>query len=214
MELHRQFLNAVRGLDSEDDINYILNLSISRIRNERERLLLESAYNGVRRNPRLIGYIKFTEIINDLMKLSTKKDIMDELKKLNDKDIVGYQRAVLMRILKSKSNMDSNDSTDTEKSSIVITKKCPHCMTECSMPNKTTYVVCGYAYGAFDWKGCKRDWCFYCGKKLCKKWKRHNLFIHENRFHTMVCCKKYASKTGYDPNDYCDCNYSMVNHKI
>lgn len=214
MELHRQFLNAIKGLDSEDDINYILNLFISNIKNEHDRQLLESAYNGVRRNSRHIGYIRYTEIINDLIKIPTKKGIIDELQKLNDKDIVDYQRAVLMRILKSKSITDNNDSIDTEKSSIVISKPCPHCGTVYSMPNKTTYVICGYTNGAFDWKGCKRDWCFNCGKKLCKKWNRDRLFIHSNRFHTISCCKKYALKIGYEPADYCDCNYSMVNHKI
>lgn len=92
-----------------------------------------------------------------------------------------------------------------------ITRKCPHCAYKCSMPKNTIYVVCGYPDSGFDWEGCCKDWCFKCGKMLCKSWEQDQLYLPTNRFHDSKCCKKHSILYGHKyPEDYCRCNTAFV----
>lgn len=87
-------------------------------------------------------------------------------------------------------------------------KECPHpnCKKTFSYPKNTEYVICGYGNNSYDWDGCCQDWCFKCGKLLCKSWDDDYLFIPFNQIHDSLCCKKHASvnKNKY-PKDYCQC---------
>lgn len=92
-----------------------------------------------------------------------------------------------------------------------ITKKCPHCGYKRPMPKNTVYVVCGYNESGYDWEGCGKDWCFKCGKMLCKSWEQDQLYLPTNRFHDSKCCKKHAILSGQKyPEDYCRCNNAFV----
>lgn len=86
-----------------------------------------------------------------------------------------------------------------------LTKKCPHCNKEFKNATNDAYVVCGYDVKGYDWKGCKKDWCFQCGKKLCKAWDTDELYNINNRYHGS-CCKKFAKKNNMNPEEFCSCN--------
>jgi hypothetical protein len=92
-----------------------------------------------------------------------------------------------------------------------VTKKCPHCGYKCLLNRLTTYVVCGYGESGYDWEGCGKDWCFRCGKMLCKTWEQDQLYLPTNRFHDSKCCRKHAIIYGYKyPENYCKCRNIFV----
>lgn len=104
-------------------------------------------------------------------------------------------------------------SLDYPPCSNMIEKQCPHCKHICSAIATATHIVCGYSdsHTGYDWEGCSKDWCFQCGKILCKSWDIHQLFQKENCIHDNLCCKKHAKehKKNY-PNDYCQCTNEFV----
>ena len=81
--------------------------------------------------------------------------------------------------------------------------------------NDVPYIICGYSSNrGFDWKGCGNDWCFLCGKKLCKSWNVDRLYSKINRFHDDRCCKIHSLKTNSNYlTDYCQCNNFYVSRK-
>jgi hypothetical protein len=85
-------------------------------------------------------------------------------------------------------------------------KKCPHCAKELAYPKNTEYVICGFGENSYDWEGCCKDWCFKCGKILCKSWDDDQLFVPFNQIHDSECCKKHSlnNKKKY-PKEYCQC---------
>lgn len=90
-------------------------------------------------------------------------------------------------------------------------KACPHCGRINKAPFGTKYIVCG-----IDTMGilpidnldnaCLNDWCFACGKKLCKNWYTNQLYDEANRTHDENCCRIHAlnHKNQY-PAEYCQC---------
>lgn len=109
------------------------------------------------------------------------------------------------RIVASK--QDKYEYIDLPK----IGKKCPHCGKMNYALLGTRYIVCG-----IDMDGilpinnvdtsCLNDWCFECGKKLCKNWYSDKLYDIPNRVHTIRCCLDHAMKNGFQyPIDYCQC---------
>lgn len=90
----------------------------------------------------------------------------------------------------------------------IITKKCPHCGHDCAAQIDSNYIICGCTdtHKGWDWIGCKKDWCFKCGKMLCKEWEPNQLYVEMNRHHNGECCKNHAkeNKKLY-PEDYCQC---------
>lgn len=100
-----------------------------------------------------------------------------------------------------------------------IVKYCPH--QGCGKPyqgtNETKYVICGYDNDirGYDWIGCQRDWCFLCGKILCKMWVTHQLDVDCNRIHDSECCKKHSidNKKSY-LTDYCQCENKYVRRNL
>lgn len=89
----------------------------------------------------------------------------------------------------------------------IITKCCPHCNHKISAPKDTVYVICGYHDSnlGYDQKGCGKDFCFSCGKKLCKSWFENNLHNELNRYHDDTCCKMKAIDNDEEYSNYCDC---------
>lgn len=106
---------------------------------------------------------------------------------------------------------------DYETYADTISKPCPHCNHECNADTNASYVVCGYSDPkvGYDWDGCGCDWCFRCGKILCKSWENNKLFVDQNCIHDDVCCRKHAKEHGkHYPNDYCQCNNEHVKRNI
>lgn len=90
----------------------------------------------------------------------------------------------------------------------LITKQCPHCGHNCEAPINSEYVICGCTdfHKGWDWIGCKKDWCFKCGKMLCKSWEPNQLYVELNRHHDCECCKNHAKINNKNyPEDYCQC---------
>lgn len=153
-----------------------------------------------------------------LDELNFREDVEEYINKLPKNSFDNTQLKAINRILLKK----KNKITDEEKGGIYkinadfkkeldylfLTKQCPHCERECSVTEKTDYIICGYqnTKSGFDWFGCGKDWCFECGKMLCKSWSGNNLCSEYNRFHDDKCCKAHAQKNGFKyPEQYCQC---------
>ena len=144
---------------------------------------------------KFLTYLKTLELINDY---ENAKIIIDDIKG-NITDVA--QINTLNRILERKPhNQNINCNT--------VYKDCPHCGKKNNNDTNSSYIICGYSHKGYDWKGCEKDWCFRCGKKLCKHWSANMLFNKLNRYHDAKCCKNYCHKHGeiYDKNTYCMCS--------
>ncbi|AYV78249.1 MAG: hypothetical protein Edafosvirus7_41 [Edafosvirus sp.] len=155
----------------------------------------------------VFDFKKMIEILKELDECKYREDtkeIVDNfLKKITDIT----QIKTIMKIVHSKPMMPHiTQKQMKEKVQELITKKCPHCGHKCSLSKDNDYVVCGYLDNGYDWKGCTKDWCFKCGKMLCKSWENDQLFLSINRVHDEKCCKKHANGSGKKyPDDYCQC---------
>ena len=152
------------------------------------------------RNDALHIFDDIQKNITDVAQLNVLKRMINlkHLKKINN---------IMESIGKNNYEVNNNNSYSCSSS-----KKCPHCSKLLFKNDKNSYVICGYTSKGFDWKGCGRDWCFDCGKKLCKKWSLDMLFNRLNRYHDSKCCKYYAMKTddSYQGN-FCMCASENVN---
>jgi hypothetical protein len=91
---------------------------------------------------------------------------------------------------------------------ICVTKNCPHCSRECKNDINVEYTICGYndPHVGYDLQGCTKDWCFKCGKMLCKSWGSDELFLPMNRYHNSECCKIHAKENSKQYlEEYCQC---------
>ena len=147
-------------------------------------------------------------ILRDTLKCDNSEDAAALLESSACKTNDAIYKAAMDRIIGSKPHKIVDKKIQTKNYNVIATKRCPHCKHTVTLPSNTEYVVCGYhdTVHGYDWVGCGRDWCFKCGKKLCKKWDIDDLYLQMNRRHTDVCCSKHANKGGYNyPTDYCQC---------
>lgn len=165
-----------------------------------------------------------SQMVNVVNKLSTLKYKEDCTKYLDDIMNTNYaidgtgqcqiQMDTVNKIISAK-------PTDTSFISLPkIDKECPHCGRINTAPLGTKYIVCGIdTLGILPMDNfenvCLNDWCFACGKKLCKNWYKNQLYNEHNRKHDGSCCMEHALKTGGDyPNDYCQCHKKYAMHSI
>lgn len=121
----------------------------------------------------------------------------------HDKKFDDIQMKTLEYIISTKDHKNNQH--------FLIEKKCPHCGHLTKRHYNANYVVCGYPNDN-DYDGCGMDWCFKCGKKLCKKWNDDMLYVESNQIHNSDCCKEYAEKNGLDYyTDFCKCVNRHVN---
>jgi hypothetical protein len=176
-----------------------------------------------------IGCIKMLEIIKKMNKLKYREDCIQYLidvinGKMEDSDKIKYkgncekflifvmnkkvnkhQKNILFKIISKKPHDESYIGI------MYIEGICPHCQKKNKAPFGTEYIVCGVDPEGLlpinDNDGsCLNDWCFDCGKKLCKNWDRDNLYDERNRMHDQLCCKKHAKINHFNyPLDYCQC---------
>ncbi len=185
--------------------------------NEIEKKLIDSLIYKENYTKKL-PYEKFKmciETINNIKYKNYTNDVYDELLELTDQK---SQVDTIKRLIYKKSNSfgylcnnnDNNNDNDNDQdidNNTKITKRCPYCSKSYSDYYSTTdYVICGYSSKGFDWEGCGHDWCFKCGKKLCKCWNINELYNKLNRYHNNRCCRLHAYKTDSSyPEDYCYC---------
>jgi hypothetical protein len=175
-------------------------------------------------------YPKYKSLINSYINGYTFHDNIDIISKQDilKQIILCDDKTKAFKILDDCSN-DTNDNTiinciknimsnksykkRKNKNNNYISKHCPHCNHLVSVPNNTNYVICGYHdhNTGYDHKGCGKDWCFNCGKKLCKNWMEHNLCLESNRIHNDECCKLQAEKMNENyKENYCQCNNNKL----
>jgi hypothetical protein len=140
----------------------------------------------------------YLNILNDKILTDNQDIVLELLEQTDDQTQINILKSCIKNYPK-KNNY--NNKTN------IISKKCPHCDRINKYPEDTQYVICGYVDNEpFNWFGCGRDWCFTCGKKLCKKWGIDELYLKINRLHDKKCCKKHAKINSFDyKSDYCFC---------
>jgi hypothetical protein len=157
-------------------------------------------------------------MMNDINMCENRDDALEALSKLIDKTTDDVYRKTLERLAHRKHYRKIERKQINNDIRHNISKKCPHCSRVLNMPENTQYVICGYhnPNHGYDWNGCGRDWCFHCGKMLCKRWETNNLHLQMNRHHDDECCSKHAQENGYNyPDDYCQCNnMNLINTLI
>jgi hypothetical protein len=144
---------------------------------------------------------------------STRDDALNLKNSLSSRSNDPIYLRALERIVSRKRNK-RNETNRTYIPRTIIGRECPHCGETMRMPVGTTYVICGYPdeNRGYDWKGCCGDWCFACGKMLCKTWERDELNVESNRHHDDNCCRPHAKKNGHNYlNNYCHC---IQNHNV
>lgn len=185
-----------------------------------ERNLLLSMIEGKRETKiceKYIDYSLLKEIIRDLNNCKYREEAYAHIPQLMAKTTNLAQIKTFTRIANSKPLKPQYISIKEIKSNTQanIFKPCPHCGHSCQAPKFTEYIICGYRDNGYDWEGCGKDWCFKCGKILCKSWDNDMLFIEENRSHDMECCKHHAhSHNKVYPDDYCQCNNQFIKRNI
>lgn len=189
-------------------LNEIKNLTSDKIQIK----LLESLIDKKRYNkPMELEKFKiYLDIIDIIYYRNDSQKIIDDIQyKFTDV----AQLNTLQRIILKKP-MRRNDYICQEYiNQDLLIKNCPHCQKEMYSNLNNKYVICGYSSSTkgFDWKGCGKDWCFECGKKLCKKWEVNMLFNRLNRYHDSRCCKYFALKTSDNYlENFCMCRNENV----
>jgi len=151
---------------------------------------------------KIFGFNSFINLIDEINKISNKEDALNYVKTMGDM-FDGAQTNTIIRIINNK---PSKQKINKRELNVFTTKKCPHCGTNKTASLFTSYVICGYSDTGLENNGCYHDWCFKCGKKLCKEWIKDGLHVEINRKHDGSCCKLHAKENGSNYlNDYCQC---------
>lgn len=212
-EKYNNFKFLAKCLRSKEDIQMLFNVYSLKIKNKDLIKIIENSLNCYG-NKNILGIDSFFDLIEELDKIIYYNDAIEFIEnnynKINDE----IQLNTIKRIIDEKPRKIKNISikefnlNENDKNKNKITKFCPHCKKKEYGYEDTKYIICGYSKGKYDWIGCGNDWCFKCGKKLCKNWLDDELFIPKNRNHNSYCCKKNAKKVKEDINNYCFCNFT------
>jgi len=183
-------------------------IDMMKLEKDEENIIIN--YNITLNASESLSYDNFITLINNIKKLQYKEDVYEHMYKLSYTIKDRTQLNTIMRIANMKESIPYHKLADIKnKNKLSLYRaKCPHCMHINIINERTTYSICGYndIMVGYDWEGCGRDWCVTCGKKLCKKWSEHNLFLEENRYHDGDCCMLYSKKTNTSYYlEYCMC---------
>ncbi|ARF09199.1 hypothetical protein Catovirus_2_148 [Catovirus CTV1] len=208
-----KYKHVLSGLRTVEDCFLILEKSS--FPTEQRKLLLGLIHG--KKSEKSIDYVLMSEIINDLNSYKYREEVYAHLPQFMTKTNNLAQIKTFTRIANSKPLKPVCVSVKEIKNAPIpnVLKPCPHCGHMCSAPKFSEYIICGFGDHSYDWEGCGKDWCFKCGKVLCKSWNNDMLFIEENRFHDMECCKRHSisSKKLY-PEEYCQCNNNFVKRNV
>lgn len=203
-----EFQQKIKNTNDIDDILKLYDKYKSQLDNDNDIQILNGMLDDIH-DERHINISEFMDIISVMME-SDENDFIclynETIQRITDI----AQINTLNRIKKIKCITDTNKYYNYSKKK---SKFCPHCGLKNYATTDTIYTVCGYSKKGFDWIGCGKDWCFSCGKKLCKSWDIDQLFNMQNRYHDNKCCKHFAHKVGESYNNYCKCSNMFVNRK-
>jgi hypothetical protein len=151
---------------------------------------------------KMYGFNSFIDLINELNKITNKEEANNYILTMGDM----FDEAQINTVTRIINEKPSRQKMEKKNINLFTVKKCPHCGTSKMASLFVSYIICGYTENGIDNIGCYHDWCFKCGKKLCKEWIKDNLHVETNRKHDGKCCKKYAEEHGMDYlNDFCQC---------
>ena len=207
---YKEYRLLINSVTSNDDIEYIYNLYSKQIKNPYIKYLMKSYTNSFYNNYS-IGIREFMNILDKFKDFKYRDDARDLIRTIFKRTINETQRNTIIRII---GRLPPKTIAVTKISGKKTHKKCPHCQKFTESTIDSTYVICGYTERGFDLDGCGKDWCFRCGKKLCKSWYVHELFIHDNRYHNDKCCKLAAYRNNENRKMYCRCKNIYINHRI
>lgn len=147
-----------------------------------------------------IDIISKQEIINDINNCEDRHKAYDIIEKNASKSNDKIFTDCIEKIANNKSYKNEEPKD--------IFKYCPHCDHKINAPKDTTYIICGYHDSniGYDQKGCGKDFCFSCGKKLCKNWFQDDLHNELNRVHDDSCCVIKAIENDENYSNYCQCS--------
>ena len=190
---------------SYDEALSILDIALTHTSDNTEKKLLESLVNKNTYSTKMeLGkLIIYLETINMIQYYNDAEKIIEDIENnINDP----VQIKTLKRLIASKPVREISDFNDDKS----FYKTCPYCNQKSYGSVNHPYMICGYNNKGFDYKGCGRDWCFKCGKKLCKNWNRDSLFMIENRSHDSNCCRMFALKNNMIyPDEFCICSITI-----
>lgn len=199
-EYKKKIIDATDYKDAESLVNLTTSVLSD---NENGIKIINSLLDKNRYNNKM-EFERFLVYLNIISQITYKDDAEILIEDLNSIINDNVQINTLRRLIANKPQSNNNKKNN-------YSKPCPHCNKIYMGNDNTTYVVCGYTDKGYDWKGCGKDWCFMCGKKMCKSWNTDHLYNKLNRTHDGKCCKNYAvkSKSIY-PNDFCQCSAEYI----
>lgn len=218
LNVFHDLYNKIYSAKDKYELSNWIDESINITNNKLEKNLIKSLDINDFKIKRIETY-KFIAYLDLLDKINYFSEIRFIINRIRDMTDDEAQIKTLERIISFKKEKeeredplevffkDDGDIEDTKE----IFKPCPHCNNVFIGNEKTTYLICGYSRKGFDWKGCGKDWCFKCGKKLCKCWNIDSLFDISKRFHDKRCCKYYAHRLMEDYDNFCQCKDWYVN---
>ena len=212
MNKYYKYKNIFSGAISIDDMIFLRNKCP-----ECDYYIIDSI-TGTHLPQSYVGCTQMNKIVEHLVSLKYKEECTKYLEdyinniayssihRAKTKNFTNAQNDTITKII----SMKPKDETIINLPN--IEKACPHCGRINKAPIGTKYIVCGIdslgitPIDNFD-NACLNDWCFSCGKKLCKNWYADKLYDEKNRTHTAECCKKHASEHGRTyQTEYCQCS--------
>lgn len=185
--------------------------------------LIYSMVNG-KRYDQVIDLKSIKNALEYINEQKYKEDANENVENYLQKTTDNIQKRTFNRIIRNKPHKpyellkkQINTTHNCGNQQIYITKNCPHCDSPSTCSVDTKYIICGYANSVtgYDWKGCGKDWCFECGKMLCKSWDANKLLLQMNRFHDNECCEKHAMLHNKEYMQcYCQCLNKNVNRTL
>jgi hypothetical protein len=214
---YNEFSNILSGCRTVLDAYHFAEIYIKK--NPEMKGLVYSMVNG-KRYESIMDFKTVKSVIESLNECQFRDDADEIIELYSKKTFDSIQKRSLSKISKNKPSRPLNYQKHETKLNIntdekinLVSKMCPHCGHPCTTSVDSTYVICGYIdiRSGYDWKGCGKDWCFKCGKILCKSWDTNQLFLEMNRYHDHECCKNHAKENSRQyPEEYCYCENQNV----
>ena len=213
--IFRKLCNS--DIHNEDLILIYQNIK-DNLESKEEKDLIKSFIKKPNINLKSLSYDRFNKYINKLNSIHYRDDTYQLKEKILCQTHDIAQVNTIERIINEKpykASFKTLKDIRSENPLETIWKSCPHCSRKYLKDINTTYVICGYNNSGYDLKGCGKDWCFKCGKLLCKTWHVDSLYNMMNRYHDSICCHHHSKKSGYKyPDDYCQCKTNYVDRNI
>lgn len=211
------YKTLIKSVKSYSDVKMLTEIYTNKIKNKTLIKIMDNSIDSYG-SKTIIGIEDFFDIISSLNEYIYRDDARDFVQTIFKRTSDNIQRSLIIRIIgflpPKMQKITMKDFNNKLKEENTMVRCCPHCQKMTQALKSTTYVVCGYNSKGYDWEGCQKDWCFRCGKKLCKNWYENDLCNEQNRYHDNNCCNEYASKNKDSYENYCDCDKMHINHRI